>query len=104
MPDEDQAALGCSKCRYSQRGCKRCRDPGFQAKKRDNLAEPCKPAKRHKRKGDAVTTAAVSQSTMQESDGNNSTAAKGTTRHVAASASAIQLDVLQIDKIQVCTS
>ncbi|DBA94602.1 TPA: hypothetical protein ACH3X1_002183 [Trebouxia sp. C0004] len=37
MPDEDQPALGCSKCRHSQRGCKRCKDPAFNSRKRGNL-------------------------------------------------------------------
>ena len=26
------STLGCSKCRFSVRGCKRCKDPGFQAR------------------------------------------------------------------------
>ena len=34
--------LGCSKCRYSKRGCKRCKDPDFQARQlaKANKAQP----------------------------------------------------------------
>lgn len=28
----DDGALGCSKCRFSMRGCKRCKDPDFRAR------------------------------------------------------------------------
>lgn len=61
MTELDRSLLGCSKCRFSQRGCKRCRDPAFQSRKRDSstLSRNCGPAKRPKRKGSdpAVETA-----------------------------------------------
>lgn len=61
MTDLDRSLLGCSKCRFSQRGCKRCKDPAFQSRKRDSSTQSrnCGPAKRQKRKGSnpAVETA-----------------------------------------------
>ena len=67
MPVNDQSALGCSKCRFSKRGCKRCKDPAFQERQRDS--EPCGgPAKRRKRKHSGVTAAAPSRSSVQKKE------------------------------------
>lgn len=67
MPVNDQSALGCSKCRFSRRGCKRCKDPAFQKRQRDS--EPCGgPAKRRKRKHSGVTAAAASSSSVQKEE------------------------------------
>lgn len=67
MPVKDQSALGCSKCRFSKRGCKRCRDPAFQKRQRES--EPCGgPAKRQKRRHSRVTAAAASRSPVQKEE------------------------------------
>ena len=44
--------LGCSKCRYAQKGCGRCRDPGFQERQRTR-----EPRKRHTDDGGASKAA-----------------------------------------------
>lgn len=43
----EEQVLGCSKCRYSVRGCKRCRDPAFR--QRQSFAGPKRPVKKLKR-------------------------------------------------------
>lgn len=64
MPDEDQPALGCSKCRYSQRGCKRCKDPAFNSRKRGNLTSCSKgrePKRQSRQSGQSLSKASHGQ-------------------------------------------
>ena len=64
MPDEDQPPLGCSKCRYSQRGCKRCKDPAFNSRKRGNLTSCSKsraPKRQSRHHGQPISKASHGQ-------------------------------------------
>ncbi len=64
MPDEDQPALGCSKCRYSQRGCKRCKHPAFNSRKRGNLTSCSKgraPKRQSRHHGQPISKASHDQ-------------------------------------------
>ncbi|KAL3131721.1 hypothetical protein ABBQ38_007443 [Trebouxia sp. C0009 RCD-2024] len=64
MPVTDQSALGCSKCRFSKRGCKRCKDPSFHQRDRRGRSES-RQAKRQKRKRVPAAAASASNDPIQ---------------------------------------
>ena len=69
----DQSGLGCSKCRYAKRGCKRCRDPAFRAKQqvKNQRSEPDLPAKKLRKHSESAQPAqepkAVTRGNRQDS-------------------------------------
>lgn len=58
MPVKDQSGLGCSKCRFSKRGCKRCKDPSFHHRDTCSCSKS-RQAKRQKRQHSPAAAASA---------------------------------------------
>ena len=77
MPTEVQTALGCSKCRFSSKGCKRCKDPAFQKRRRGSDASASRqqrPTKRHKASSSKSNAAAQSEGKAPPAQSTSKTA------------------------------
>ncbi|KAL0041386.1 hypothetical protein WJX79_001597 [Trebouxia sp. C0005] len=98
MPDEDQPALGCSKCRYSQRGCKRCKDPAFNSRKRGNLTSCSKgrePKRQSRQSGQSLSKASHGQIKQVDTKPGKAPETNNDTKQAANHKLAVSTDQLQ---------